>query len=319
MIKTVHALILIAFGLSLPLSLPLAEPVAAAEPTFLPASRIGMVPPPGFVPSPSFLGFQHQEQRAAIMVAELPAAAFETIEKQAATELAAANQQRQDITLKDGGHGFVVVTQESGPQGPINKWTLVATAKNVTALVAAIVPEAVKEVADDAAIRAAFATLAVRDSVPVEEQLSALPFSMANLAGFRILRVAPGSAAMLTDGPKDVIEEAEQPLLLITIGPAKTQPPPEERDGLARRAFGEIPGLKDVRITRSEPLRIANQPGYELQATGRDVKGDHEVHVVQWLRFGAGSLLRIVGIARKETWEDTYGRFRQIRDGIGQK
>ena len=317
MIKAFQALFWVALGL---MALPAATlSAAAAEPTFLPASRIGMVPPPDFVPSPAFLGFQHKEQRAAFMVAELPAAAYEAIEKQAAADLAARNQPRDDITLPDGGHGFIVKTEENSPQGPVNKWTLVATSHNLTALVAAVVPEAVKAIADDAAVRAAFATLTVRASVPVEEQLAVLPFSMSDLAGFRILRVAPGSAAMLTEGPKDVVDEAEQPLLLITIAASKNHPAPEERDGFARRAFGEIPGLKEVRITRAEPLRIANQPGYELMATGLDVKGGHPVHVVQWLRFGAGTLLRIVGVARQDDWDQTYGRFRQIRDGIGQK
>ena len=38
--------------------------------------------------------------------------------------------------------------------------------------------------------------------------------------------------------------------------------------------------------------------------------------VVQWLRFGGGAYLQMVGIARAEAWKDAYPRFRSVRDGI---
>ena len=38
--------------------------------------------------------------------------------------------------------------------------------------------------------------------------------------------------------------------------------------------------------------------------------------VVQWLRFGSGGFLRIIGIARTEAWLEMFGRLRAVRDGI---
>jgi hypothetical protein len=38
--------------------------------------------------------------------------------------------------------------------------------------------------------------------------------------------------------------------------------------------------------------------------------------VVQWLRFGGGGYMQIVGIARADAWKDAYPRFRSVRDGI---
>jgi hypothetical protein len=155
--------------------------------------------------------------------------------------------------------------------------------------------------------------------VPTEEQLAVLPFSMNELAGFRIVRVQPGVAAMLTDGPKDVVTAAEQPLLLITIFPAPSSPQAQEREGFARRLLAEIPGITDAKITRSEPQRIAGQQGYETQIEAKDQKSGSDVNGVQWLRFGTGTLLRIVALANKDKWHETFTRFREIRDGIGPK
>jgi hypothetical protein len=295
---------------------------SSIEPTFPAASRVGLVPPPGFVPGPNIPGFRHAEKRASILVTELPDSAFETIEKQISSDLQKDTPvpiERTDITLKNGGAGFILQGRPSGAQGPVLRWTMVARVGGITAVATAIVPEQVQDVATDADIRAAFATLTVRPAVPVAEQLSVLPFAMSDLGGFRIVRVEPGSVIMLTEGPRDVIEVSEQPLLVVALAPSPSQAQPNERDGLARRLFGEISGIKEMRITRSEPLRVAGQQGHEILVEGKDAKTDTDVKAVQWLRFGSGTLLRMVGIARKEDWPTLYTRFRQVRDGIGPK
>ena len=91
------------------------------------------------------------------------------------------------------------------------------------------------------------------------------------------------------------------------------------RDGMARRLMGETPGLKDMKMIRSGGLRIANQQGHEILVEAKDAKSGTEVQAVQWLRFGSGTLLRIVGVARKDGWDATFARFRKVRDGVGPK
>lgn len=300
---------------------PLAGRAAGAETVFPPASRVGLVPPPSFVVSTTFYGFRHNDRQASIVIAELPGYAFESIEKEVAdqAEKNPGTVDRRSIELGEGARGFLLKGSETTPQGPLLKWTLVATANNVTALVTALIPEAVQDVAPEAAILATLSSVRIRASVPVEEQLGVLPFLMDDLAGFRILRVQPGTAAMLTDGPKDAIEGAEQPIFLVSLTPMPAVPPVAERDGFSRRLIGETPGVKEMRIVRSEPLRIANQQGHEVLIEAKDVKTGADINAVQWLRFGSGSLLRMFGVARKDDWDETYSRFRKVRDGVGQR
>jgi hypothetical protein len=317
---TIRPVPLLVFCLALMLGL---APARSADAIFPPASRVGLVPPPGFVPGPNFPGFHHSDKRASILLAELPGAAFEAIERQIVADAGkdpATPVTRTDVTLKDGA-GFILQGAPNGPQGPVLRWTMVARVSGVTAVATAIIPEQIQDVASNDEIRAAFATLTVRATVPVEEQLSVLPFGMRDLGGFRIVRVQPGAAAILTDGSKDVVEIAEQPLLIVALAPAPTQPQlqPNDREALARRLFGELAGLKDIKITRSEPLRVAGQQGHELLVEAKDANSDTDVTAVQWLRFGTGSILRMVAIARKDAWPALYPRFRQVRDGIGPK
>lgn len=289
---------------------------SAAEALFPRASRIGLVPPPGFVLSASFAGYQHNDKQASIIMADLPGYVYDTLQKEIAAEIEKNPGTRQEeLQLAEGGRGILLMGNQTSPQGPVLKWTMVALAHDVTAVVTALIPEAIKDVAGDEAIRAAFASLTVRTSVPVEEQLSVLPFTMRSLEGFRIIRVQPGSAAMLTDGPKDAVEVPEQPLFVVSMVPGPTVQS-SERDGFSRRLLGDVPGIKDIRVMRSEPLRLGGQQGHEVVIEAKDTKTGTDVSAVQWVRFGNGALLRMVGLVKKESWDATFQRFRGLRDGI---
>lgn len=288
----------------------------AADVVYPAASRIGIVPPPDFVVSNSFVGFTHTEKQARIVIGELPGYVFDTLVQQADQQKGREGR-REDVTLADGKPAILFSGIEDSAQGPILKWTLLAQRDQVSALVGAGVHEAVKDAAPPEAMRAALLSTNIRERVPNEELLSVLPFSLNDLAQFRIVRVHPGSAAMLTDGPKDAVEPVEQPLLIISIGPMQTPPGTNERDSVARRMFSELPGIKDVRIVRAEPLRVAGAQGYEIVAEGKDMASDTDINAVQWVRFGTGTIMRIVGVARKDAWDKDFGRFRAVRDGVG--
>ena len=79
---------------------------------------------------------------------------------------------------------------------------------------------------------------------------------------------------------------------------------PRDRDQFARIALSGLPPLKDVRISSSEPMRIGGQPGHEVRAQGKDAQTGAEIEIVQWLRFGTGAYLRILGLRA----EGTMGR-----------
>jgi hypothetical protein len=51
-------------------------------------------------------------------------------------------------------------------------------------------------------------------------------------------------------------------------------------------------------------------------ARGKDARTGTEFTIVQWLRFGAGAYMQLVGAAPTAAWTGAYARFRQVRDGI---
>jgi hypothetical protein len=211
------------------------------------------------------------------------------------------------VPLKDG-HGFIVLARQQTGGTTLRKWALIAGTSTLTAIVTLGVPEEAASAYPDAACRASLASFAVRAKVPAEEQLALLPYQLRDFAGFRIVRALADGSALLTDGPNDTIKAADQPYVLIAIPPV-APPQPEDREGFARRLLAATPGVKDIRIVRSEPQRIGGQPGHEVIA----------VTMVQWMRFGPGRFLHIFGLARTDAWQSVFTRMRALRDGIEPK
>ena len=67
--------------------------------------------------------------------------------------------------------------------------------------------------------------------------------------------------------------------------------------------FSAAPGIKDVKITRAEPLRMGQAQGYEIVAEAKDASSGTEVTTVQWLRFGQNAYLQMFAIVKKTRME----------------
>ena len=298
-------------------SLMLAAPAHAADPVFPAGSRIGLAAPAGFTPSTRFSGFENTQASAVILLAELPAQAYADAEKSFTDEALKARgmtvQLREPLTLKDGKGFFVSGPQESGGQKR-HEAVMVASVDGVTSIVSLQMIEGTRASLTDAVVRDTFKSLAVRKQVPESERLAVLPYKIGDLAKFRIVRSGREGVAILTDGPNDEVTAVEQPFLLIAVAPGAA-PKPEDRDAFARRLLGSAPGIKEIKITRAEPLRIGQAQGYEVMADAKDPSGI-DVTTVQWLRFGQSGYLQMFAIVRKTAWKDVFPRLRQIRDSI---
>jgi hypothetical protein len=304
-------------GLAVVVLAALALPATAAEAIFPTASRIGLVPPPGMRASASFPGFEDRDSNAFIRLVALPGSAFAEIEK--TMSAAALKKQGMSIEKRESfpmptGKALLVVAQQSAGTTRIRKWLLIAPLGEITALASVEIPLSVRRYPAPA-IRTSLATLATRPYVPVDEQLTLVPFRVGELSGFRLVRVVPGLALQFTDGPKDALEATEQPHLVISVAPGGPQQP-GDREQFARLALAGLPAFKDLRLTSSDSMRLGGMPGHEVRAEGKDPQSGADIEIVQWLRFGTGAYMRIVGFAPKQNWTQAFARFRAVSDGL---
>jgi hypothetical protein len=301
-----------------------AAPVRAEDPVFPPGSRVGLVPPPGMVASNTFDGFADPSKDAAILITVLPAAAFaqmdKTLDVETLKKQGVALEKREPMQLSFG-KGFLLSGRQTADRTRYKKWLLVAGASELTALVTVQVPEPEDKVYPDRVVRAALATLAVRSKVPEAEELGLLPFSVGDFAGFHVEDVLRGRAVMLRDAgaaeptTKDPSAGGVDARMLIAALPGGPSEP-DGRANFARLAFNEIGGIRDVAVTLSEPLRISGQSGFQTMAEAKDARTGADVRVVQWLRFGGGGYLQMVGIGSADGWTSVLARLRTVRDSV---
>lgn len=303
---------LVAAGL---IGLCAAAAAPAAEAQFPIGDHLGLAPPPGMRLEKGKPGFRDPDSNATILLLELPTRAYQAIRSELTTSKAKEHGivvDRQETLFTDAGAMILSAGEDTAHKE--RKWMLLGLYPGFTALVTVEIPDAAKGRYPDAAIRAALATLSLR-AVPIAEQLTLLPFKLTDLAGFRVVAVMNRSAIVLTDGEHDAIHAAGQPHVLIGIGPTRTVPS-SDWPRLAEVMFTNVPGFTDKQITDSEMIRIDGVPAYEVRGETKDAMTGASLQMVQWLRFGAGALLQIVGITSKANWTRDFPRFRAVRDGI---
>jgi|ERR1700688_311651 len=292
------------------------SPAFGADVVFPPGSRVGFEPPGDLKPSTHFPGFEDIDRKVAVTILDLPASAYAELERAASAkdQSGLTDVKREDFSFR-GGTGLLISAnvQKDGVQ--LRKWILMATAAadkvpDLATLINVEVPGAASAIYSDAAIRQALASVTFRP-MPIQEQLGMLPFKLGQLAGFRVLTVLPTGGLILTEGPTDDI--TKQPYMIVSLGRGSPDDP-GERGKFARDLLSSAP-LREITVQSSEPMRIGGVPGYEIRAQAKG-PNDDALSLVQWLRFGGGGFLRIVGVGRRDDWDGLFTRFRAVRDGL---
>src|SRR5258708_27059023 len=290
-------------------------PAFAADPVYPPGARIGMAPLVGLAPAKAFAGFETEDHSVKVLVAELPAAAFGEVEAAFQSNPAPGGVKPESIETAAGKAYYTVENAKDGSTN-VRRYSMILSGGIFSGYVAAQIPENATKIYTDDAIRQMFASAATRKEVPIEEQLGLLPFKVTELGSFKSIHtLAPGAAILLSDGDEETGIEAASFMVIGTIASAPALP--EDRGRFAEQAAATIPGLRDARITMSEPVRLEGSPGYETRIDAVSGKANAPVALVQWLRFGSGnSVLRIIASAPRDEWPKAFPRFRAVRDGI---
>ena len=290
-------------------------PAFAADPIFPPGARVGMVPLVGMAPAKGFIGFETEDQGVKVLVTELPAEAYGEVVNAFKANPAGVNGIKPESIETPAGLAYY--SAESARDGATNvrRYSMILQGGTFSGYVAVQVPENATKIYSDDAVRQMFASATIRKEVPVAEQLSLLPFKLTELGDFKNLRtLAPGGTIILADGDEAKGFEIA-PFMVIGLI-ASTPAQPDDRGRFAQQTATTIPGVREARITMSEPIRIEGIAGYETRIDATSGKDNTPVTVVQWLRFGSQSTLRIIGSAPRDVWSTAFPRFRGVRDGI---
>ena len=290
-------------------------PAFAADPVFPPGVRVGMTPLVGLSRAKTFVGFETEDQGVKVLVAELPAEAYGEVMNAFKANPAGTGGVKPESIETSAGVAYYTAENAKDGASNVRRYSMILPGGTFSGYVAVQVPENATKIYTDEAIRQMIASAVVRKEVPIDEQLGLMPFKISQLSDFKNVRtLAPGAALILADGDEVTGFEAAPFMVIGLIGSAPAQP--DDRGRFAQQAATTIPGVRDARITMSEPIRIDGMPGYETRIDATSGKDNTAVTVVQWLRFGGSNALRIIGSAPRDEWPKAFPRFRAVRDGI---
>jgi len=294
------------------------RPGLAADTVFPAGLRVGLTPLVGLSPSKTFPGFESEDKSVKVLVAELPADAYRDVSQAvSAVTPATASVKPQSIDTA-AGPGYYTIESGKDGAGTVRRYSLILSGGSFSGYVAVQIPDDTSKIYSEDAVRQMFASATVRKEVPVVEQLGTLPFKLNDLASFKNVRMlAPGAAVILADGDETTGFEPSPFMIIGLIG--STPAEADDRARFAQDTATAIPGVRDARITMSEPIRIGGMPAYETRIDATSGKDNTAVTIVQWLRFGEASSLRIVGSSPRSQWSTAFPRFRTVRDSIEPK
>jgi hypothetical protein len=290
-------------------------PALAADTVFPRGMRLGLTPLVGLSPAKSFTGFETEDHGVKVLVAELPAEAYGVVMNAFKANPEGSGGIKPESIETSVGIAYYTIEAAKDGQTNVRRYSMIVPGGTFSGYVAVQVPESASKIYTDDAVRQMFATAAIRRQVPVDEQLGLMPFKISELSEFKNVRtLAPGGAIILADGDETKGFETAPFMVIGIMGAAPAQP--DDRGRFAQQAATTIPGVRDARITMSEPIRIDGMPGYETRIDATSGKENTSVTVVQWLRFGGQTTLRVIGSAPRDVWTQAFPRFRAVRDGI---
>jgi hypothetical protein len=293
------------------------KPAFAADTVFPLGVRVGLTPLVGLSVSKTFPGFESEDHSVKVLVTELPADAYNEV-KNAFTNPAGTGGVKPESLETAAGPAYYTVENAKEGSTNVRRYSMILSGGAFSGYVAVQVPEDASKIYTDDAVRQMFSSATLRKEVPISEQLGMLPFKLNDLASFKNVRtLAPGAAVILADADEKTGFEPAPFMIIGVIG--ATPPEPDDRARFAQQAATNIPGVRDAHMTMAEPIRIGGMPGYETRIDATSGKDNTKVTVVQWIRFGGATSMRIVGSAPRDQWSAAFPRFRAVRDGIEPK
>jgi hypothetical protein len=287
----------------------------AADTVFPQGIRIGMTPLVGLVPAKTFTGFETADASVKVLVAELPASAYGEIVNALKTNPVLGNATTPESIETPAGTAYYMIETAKNGNSAVRRYSMILSGGAFSAYMVMQVPENASKIYNDEAVRQMFASATVRKEVPISEFLEMMPFKASELANFKTVRaLTPGPALLLADGDEATGLESGSFMVIGLMGsaPAST----EDRGRFAEQAATSIPGVRNWHLTMSEPVRLDGLAGYETRLDATSGKDNTPVTLVQWLRFGGGNTMRIIGSAPRDRWTEAFPRFRAVRDGV---
>jgi len=278
-------------------------------------THVAMEPPPGFVVSQRFSGFEHPDTYASILVVEMPPEAYEGVSTAFTAEALATRgmEKASDGTIEAlAERNLLVQAQQTVGSLTVHKMLLLVEGGPVTVLINGNLPIQTERSGDRAAMLAAYRTLEIRDTV-LE---MALPFALGHLGSFEEQQRLAGQTVLYAEPTEP--DPGTPPPPLFIVAPSLGNPPIDDVEEAARLLFKSIDAVQGQVVTSEKALTVAGLPGWEIIGAGADARTGAPTLLYQafLVDHGQHRYFRLIGTAPLGAEERYTAEFQKMTRGF---
>ena len=133
----------------------------------------------------SFTGFETEDQGVKVLITDLPAEAYGEVANAFKANPGGTGGVKPETIETPAGLAYYTVENARDGASSVRRYSMIVPGPTFSGYVAVQVPENVSKIYTDDAIRQMFATAEIRGEVPVDEQLSLMPFKITELSKFK--------------------------------------------------------------------------------------------------------------------------------------
>lgn len=297
------------------LILALALP-AVADPVRVPGTDVSLQPPPGFSPSESYPGFQSAEQKASIMVTQMPAPVAEVMKAMNKEALATRGMTLLSSSAETvaGREALLLHVSQVAGGAEFLKWMLVTGNPKTSVMVVGTFPKGSKEEVGAAIRKSVLTALLGATEAAASDPFEGLLFRITPTQGLKIAnRVS--NMLILTETGKSGTLAPDEPVYIVgsSISPSVIGD---------LKAFSEARARKTEQIQNLENLsgreiQLGGLAAYELQADAKDVKSGIPIRLYQVIaQSDAGGYFIVQGLVGMDRAAAMLPEFRRVTESF---
>jgi hypothetical protein len=244
----------------------------------VPGSSVALVPPPGFVTSSRFAGFEREDLQSSVMVTEIPGPVADVSRGLTAAGLATRGMTLISSTeqLVDGKQGLVLKVSQVAGGITHHKWMIVWGDTKTTVMIVGTFPRE-HEPKIGAAMKASLLTARLVSAPPVDH-FEGLSFRVSPTAS---LKIAGRVNNLLLLNESGQIGPQSPDGAIFVVGTSLAPVDLSDLKAFAIKRAGQTEKLRNLRVSEQTAITIDDQPAYELVAEGTDVATGRAVTVYQ--------------------------------------
>jgi hypothetical protein len=261
------------------------------QPQIVPGTRVSLVPPEGFILADRFTGYIYDNDRVSIIVTEIPgdffelAASFTNPSELEKKDLLWLNTERVTIDLYNG---FLIKAQQTVYGIDFLKWILLLGNETESVILIATVPKHLEVQYLDILKQSLLTTHWNRErSSPLSEDLA---FKVNEYGDLKLAKQVTNALLYTKNGvfPAPSIDE---PIFVVVPSVIQQFADPEP---FAKKRILAIESISELKIESSQRVVVNNLKGYEIIATGREMRSQQSMVIYQTILFDRNDYYYII-------------------------